>query len=58
MSFLRRVHDLFRARVKVHIDLVRDLAVVVRVSVVVRVLHQVVELRVLPRARLIEISVA
>jgi hypothetical protein len=58
MSFPRRVHDLFRARVKVHIDLVRDLAVVVRVSVVVRVLHQVAELRVLPRARLIEISVA
>jgi hypothetical protein len=31
MSFLRRVHDLLQALVKVHIDLVRDLAVVVRV---------------------------
>ena len=58
MSFQRRGHDLFRARVKVHIDLVHDLAVVVLVSVVVRVLHQVAELRVLPRARLIEINVA
>ncbi len=58
MSFLRRGHDLFRVRVKVHIDLVRDLAVVVRVSVVVLVLHQVADLRALPRARLIETSVA
>jgi hypothetical protein len=58
MSFLRRVHDLLQALVKVHIDLVRDLAVVVRVSVVVLVLHQVADLRALPRARLIEISVA
>jgi len=58
MSFPRRVHDLFRARVKVHIDLVHDLAVVALVSVVVLVLHQVAELRALPRARLIETSVA
>jgi hypothetical protein len=58
MSFPLRVHDLFRARVKVHIDLVRDLAVVVRVLVVVLVLHQVADLRALPRARLIETSVA
>jgi hypothetical protein len=31
MSFLRRVHDLLQALLKAHIDLVRDLAVVVRV---------------------------
>jgi hypothetical protein len=57
MSFLRRVHDLLQALVKVLIDLVHDLAVVALVSVVVLVLHQVAELRALPRARLIETSV-